>query len=91
MTQIRAPWTQEQVDALNRYQREGRFHAFTCGCDDRCDAAHVAHAEKNDDRDYGLLVATKDGWVCPVCGYTQNWAHAFMAAAPVAAADGSDA
>lgn len=26
------------------------------------------------------LVATKDGWVCPLgCGYIQNWAWAFMA------------
>ena len=24
------------------------------------------------------LIATKDGWICPVCGYTQNWAHSFM-------------
>jgi hypothetical protein len=21
------------------------------------------------------LVATTDGWKCPVCDYTQNWAH----------------
>ena len=21
------------------------------------------------------LVATKNGWICPVCDYTQNWAH----------------
>jgi len=25
------------------------------------------------------LVATEAGWVCPVCDYTQDWAHAFMA------------
>lgn len=24
------------------------------------------------------LVATENGWICPVCGYTQNWAHLFM-------------
>lgn len=23
------------------------------------------------------LVATLDGWICPTCDYTQNWAHAF--------------
>lgn len=24
------------------------------------------------------LIATKDGWICPVCNYKQNWAHRFM-------------
>jgi len=24
------------------------------------------------------LIATKDGWVCPVCDYKQNWAYTFM-------------
>lgn len=24
------------------------------------------------------LVATENGMVCPVCGYTQTWAHPFM-------------
>ena len=24
------------------------------------------------------LIATENGWLCPVCGYTQNWAHSFM-------------
>lgn len=22
-----------------------------------------------------ILVATENGWVCPVCNYTQNWAN----------------
>ena len=25
------------------------------------------------------LIATENGWICPVCDYTQNWAHNFMA------------
>ena len=31
---IVAPWTPEQVDALNAYQASGRFHPYTCphGC-----------------------------------------------------------
>jgi len=27
---IQAPWTPEQVDALNHYQNEGWMHPFTC-------------------------------------------------------------
>ena len=29
--QIKTPWTKEQVDSLNEYQRRGGFHPFTCG------------------------------------------------------------
>lgn len=25
------------------------------------------------------LIATNNGWICPVCDYKQNWAHDFMA------------
>ena len=28
-----APWTPEQVEALNRYQTESGWHPFTCGND----------------------------------------------------------
>ena len=44
MERIDAPWTDEQVAALNRFQRNGRFHPFTCGSGNRHDAAHAAHA-----------------------------------------------
>jgi ribosomal protein S27AE len=29
--------------------------------------------------DHIPLVATKDGWICNKCAYTQKWAHDFMA------------
>ena len=73
----KAPWTDKQVDALNAYQRAGDFHPFTCG-GNRSDAAHKDYAAKNGG-DRGQLIATPNGWVCPVCDYTQGWAHAFMA------------
>jgi hypothetical protein len=60
---LKTPWTEQQVAALNEYQRSGRFHPFTCGHDSTHDA----------------LVATPEGWVCPDCDYRQDWAHAFMA------------
>jgi hypothetical protein len=31
LTKITAPWTPEQVEALNAYQQLGMFHPFTCG------------------------------------------------------------
>lgn len=61
---IKAPWTQEQVDALNAWQKLGYVHEFTCPMD------------HPDDR---VLTATPAGWICPSCSYTQNWAHDHMA------------
>lgn len=58
-----APFTPEQVESLNGFQKCGCVHPFTCG-GDKC---------RSD------LVATEEGWVCPNCDYTQNWAHEFMA------------
>jgi len=63
-----APWTPEQVEALNKFQHSGRFHPFTCG-------------KRSDHNNNDILVATPAGWVCPYpgCDYTQGWAHDFMA------------
>lgn len=67
---VKAPWTEEQVEALKRYQADGRFHPFTCpgeglGCGD--------HRE---------LIPTTGGWVCACGRYRQDWAHGFMFALP---------
>ncbi|MCI3277594.1 hypothetical protein [Streptomyces cylindrosporus] len=67
---IRAPWTSEQVDALNAFQERGGMHPFTCG------GEHTPGSP--------VLVAREDGWHCSDpydegCGFTQDWAHAFMA------------
>lgn len=64
-----APWTPEQVENLNRYQKSGVFHEFTCG-NDRTD---VNHLDGN-----GTLIATTEGWHCPYCDYKQVSAHEFM-------------
>ena len=69
----RAPWTDEQVAALNAFQADRRVHPFTCP--ERGDDAHHRISVLAAKRDVGMLVATRDGWVCPVCGYTQDWAH----------------
>jgi len=68
--QIRAPFTEAQVEALNRWQKNPEVHPFTCGSGHRKDARHLDGE--------GILVATKAGWICPFCDYRQNWAHDFM-------------
>lgn len=66
-----APWTDEEVAALNAYQEGGWFHPFTCG---RCRDADPDFPLKDEHK----LVATNDGWICPTCDYTQDWAHEMM-------------
>lgn len=63
-------FTPEQVISLNEYQQAGVFHPFTCGSGNRTDEHHLDGE--------GILVATEDGWRCPYCDYTQNWAHDWM-------------
>jgi hypothetical protein len=58
--QIFAPWSDEQVAALQRQQRDERFHGYTCG---------------NDHEGDRVLIPTPDGWRCPTCDYRQDWAH----------------
>lgn len=67
---IRAPFTPEQVEALNAFQWSAGMHPFTCG------GEHVPGSP--------LLVARADGWHCTDpygedCDYRQDWAHPFMA------------
>lgn len=52
------------VKAFNRYMRE-----------EKANGINFPAASFNQTN----LVATEDGWICPVCTYTQKWAHNFMA------------
>lgn len=63
---IRAPWTSEQVAALEAFQLRSGMHPFTCGNDKHSMAPR--------------LVPSHSGWYCPdpACDYRQDWAHAFM-------------
>jgi hypothetical protein len=65
---IVAPWNNATARALNAFQQRKDMHPFTCPEEHKVDGVYS-------------LVASGDGWFCPDdgCGYTQNWAHAFMA------------
>lgn len=52
-------FTDEQCFHLNAHQRNSNFHPYTCGNDSR----------------HRPLIATRFGWKCADCNYTQNWAH----------------
>ena len=69
---IKPPWDDAIVAALNAFQERGDLHPFTCPRD------HFTDGEVK-------LRATRKGWACtaaPACGYTQDWAHSFMADVP---------
>ena len=67
-----APFTDEEIENLKKRQNNGRFHPYTC---DR----HAEECEVNvEPRDYskdGVLIPTREGWVCPCGKYKQDWAH----------------
>jgi len=69
---VTAPWTAEQVESLNGFQRSGVMHPFTCS------GGGGPHSERIDG---AVLVATESGWRCPVpdCTHQQDWAHPWMA------------
>lgn len=71
---IRPPWTPQQVSALNKFQRHGGMHPFTCPQPEGPVGLTLHPASPR-------LLATPDGWACsiPGCDYRQDWAHAFMA------------
>jgi hypothetical protein len=82
---IHAPWTEEQVKALNEYQADGHFHPYTCGKRDTHPyqgSFVIWHEDPEIDRkvvdvELDVLIATENGWLCPCpgCDYTQDWAH----------------
>jgi hypothetical protein len=66
---LKAPWTSEEVVLLNVRQQVSWLHEYQCTGD--CTLRHeslpiIAKL---------ALIATTDGWYCPLCQYRQNWAH----------------
>lgn len=77
---IRAPFTPEQVERLNRRQFDSPCHVYTCG-GDRTDERHLDGE--------GVLMATTEGWKCPYCAYRQATAPASWVGDPLPPHPGS--
>jgi rubrerythrin len=67
---LKYEFTDNSIDARNERQNCRELHPYTCG-NNRTDEAHTKYQEEHDG-DFGQLVAVEDGWLCPVCGYTQK-------------------
>ncbi len=64
-----APWSDDAIERLNKHQRLREFHPYTCP--ERDESTHSwRHG------DLGVLVAMREGFMCPDCGYSQDWAYA---------------
>lgn len=94
MSKISAPFSSAQIQTLNERQchidGDLPLHPFTCpnrsdgvsyDGNGRADYSNATHQHINGE--LGLLIATEAGWVCPDCGYTQDWAYAAMVQEPV--------
>ena len=67
MSDIKAPWTPDQVNSLNEFQKSGVMHPFTGNNDMLPDGEDI-------------LIAHEDGWhSLNDPNYTQDWAHHWMA------------
>lgn len=62
--------TPDQILNMNKYQIAGNFHPFKCP--NRGDGNH-----RQFNGDLGALVATRKGWICPWCDYTQDSGYNF--------------
>lgn len=56
--------TEEDINKLNKFQNSGMYHPYTC-----CSFNGCNRRENND----GILIATKDNWICPCGKYMQNY------------------
>lgn len=66
----KAPFTEEEVKAFNESQADPRFHGYTCCSTDN--EGNICDRQKHN---WGMLIATTEGLVCPCGKYTQDWFH----------------
>lgn len=67
MNIVKAPFTEDQVRIIGELQSRVRYgHPYTCRR--RTDSPHQVR-----NGDTGVLDVSRDGFVCPDCGYVQDW------------------
>jgi len=62
--------TEQQIKILNERQTCGYLHPYTC---DRSAKECEVHMNPRDYSKDGVLIPTKDGWVCPCGKYKQPY------------------
>jgi len=76
-------FSEENIKKLNEQQTSGKFHPYTC-CGENvpeCKRNQSYEARRKGEtipytaENEGVLIATKDGWICPCGKYKQDWFH----------------
>lgn len=60
--------TNKQIEEFNERQNKGEFHPYTC-----CGPSDILECERTAGKNDGVLIATKEGLVCPCGKYTQEF------------------
>lgn len=63
----KAPWTDHEVKLLKIRQEEENMHPYTC------DRESPNCEKKKDWNKDGVLIPTKEGWICPCGDFKQDW------------------
>ena len=66
---IKAPFTDEQVERINKFQNSRTFHPYTC---------MGAYCNRSKATNGGILIAKNEGLVCPCGKYQQYECNSFM-------------
>lgn len=66
--------TEEEVLKLNKQQKDGKFHPYTC-----CSPREIPECYRRNnigdtyEEREGVLIATSEYWICPCGKYKQNY------------------
>ena len=77
---LHAPWTDRQVQLINDYQRWGQWAPENCrkSYEDGHKRVHQQYAKEHDLKMPGVMLATREGFVCPVCDERRTYADRHM-------------
>jgi hypothetical protein len=80
MEKAHAPFTEDEIKIINDSQDHGMVHPYTCCSPDKLAADCMRRNDSGSTfkENQGILIATKDGMICPCGKYKQDWVYAGM-------------
>jgi hypothetical protein len=66
MSELSKDFSKSNVEKLNEYQNNKSVHPFTC---------NGKNCKKTIENNFGILIATEEGWICQCSDYKQHWFH----------------
>ena len=78
MEYVQAPFSQEQIDKINKYQESGQSNVLTCIGKIHIPKKGILERNRELCDNNGILVADKEGLVCPCGNCTEEWVYKYM-------------